>query len=122
MSTRITYKPEQFTDSGWDSGTPARKARFVNTLIRFIDQGCPAERFTKQLYDGLYNHGYFSGFIAHYDRNGFYAEHFSTPDRRREFFSELMRSCRRDAQSGRADLWCDVKTILLNHYSNGAER
>lgn len=25
------YRPEQFVDSGWDSGTPERKARFVNS-------------------------------------------------------------------------------------------
>ena len=30
------YRPEQFVDSGWDSGTPERKARFVNSLLRFI--------------------------------------------------------------------------------------
>ena len=43
---------EQFTDSGWPSGTAARKARFVNTLLRFIAADCPREKFTKQL-DGV---------------------------------------------------------------------
>ncbi|HEX4400162.1 MAG TPA: hypothetical protein VHZ98_02420 [Galbitalea sp.] len=72
MSARILYQPEQFADSGWDSGTPEKKARFVNVLIRFIDQGYPEAKFSKALYDGLYSHGYFD-FIAHYDRAGFYA-------------------------------------------------
>lgn len=115
MSTTTNYRPEQFTDSGWDSGTPERKARFVNALIRFIDTGCPQARFTKTLYDGLYNHGYF-GFIAHYDRHGFYAEQLSTPQRRGRFFHELMRDCRRDYHQQRPDIWTDVKRVLVDHY------
>lgn len=115
MSARTAYRPEQFTDSGWDSGTPERKARFVNALIRFIDAGCPEARFTKALYDGLYNHGYF-GFIAHYNRHGFYAEQLSTPERRAQFFRDLMHDCRRDYHQERPDIWADVKRVLADHY------
>ena len=68
---------DKFLDSGYPSGTAARKARFVNALLRFIADDYPEDRFTNQLYEGLYNSGYF-GFIAHYDLEGFkayYSEH-----------------------------------------------
>lgn len=121
MSARAVYRAEQFSASGWDSGTPERKARFVNALIRFIDAGCPETRFTKALYDGLYNHGYF-GFIAHYDRHGFYAEQFSTPERQARFFRDLMDDCRREYHQERPDIWTDVKRVLADHYDQRAER
>ncbi len=121
MSAHTSYRPEQFTDSGWDSGTPERKARFVNALIRFIDAGCPEARFTKALYDGLYNHGYF-GFIAHYDRHCFYAEQLSTPERRERFFRDLLEDCRREYHQQRPDIWSDVKRVLADHYAEGSVR
>lgn len=115
MSTQITrFQATQFEDSGWDSGTPERKARFVNALLKFVAAGCPRERFTRPLYDGLYNHGYF-GFIAHYNRDGFYDAQLSTPERRADFLHELRRSCERNAGLDRPDLWSDVKQILAEH-------
>lgn len=108
------YRPDQFVASGWDSGTPELKARFVNTLLRFIADGYPRENFTRSLYFGLSNHGYF-GFIAHYDIHGFYDEKFSTPARQAEFLRDLTHSCRRDAHLDRPDLWTDVKQILQQH-------
>lgn len=113
MSTR--YLPEQFTDSGWNTGTAVKKARFMNALIRFIDTGYPEAQFTTVLYEGLHNHGYF-GFIAHYDRHGFYAEKFSTPSRQAEFLVDLRWACERDYDSDRTDLWGDVKTLLADHF------
>ena len=121
MNARTVYRPDQFTDSGWDSGTPEKKARFVNALIRFIDQGYPEVKFSKSLYDGLYCHGYF-GFIAHYDRAGFYAEQFSTVGRQEVFFDDLMHDCGQGAHTQRWDLWADVKRILLEHYGKEAGR
>ncbi|WP_210415956.1 hypothetical protein [Humibacter ginsenosidimutans] len=112
------YRPDQFVASGWDSGTPDRKARFVNALLRFIADGDPREHFTRTLYMGLSNHGYF-GFIAHYDIHGFYGEKFSTPARQAEFLRDLTRSCRHDARLDRPDLWTDVKQILLRHLHDG---
>lgn len=110
MRTRI-YRPAEFEPSGYDSGTPERKARFVNSLLRFIDAGYPRERFSRSLYGGLSTHGYF-GFIAHYNIHGFYEEKFSTPDRQRRFLVDLRRKCERDAGLDRPDLWCDVKEVL----------
>ena len=115
------YRPEQFVDSGWDSGTPERKARFVNSLLRFIADDFPRERFTRPLYLGLSTHGYF-GFIAHYDIHGFYDEQLSTPQRRASFLHELQRDCDRDAHLNRPDLWSDVKAVLRDHLDDGALR
>ncbi|MFC4244995.1 hypothetical protein ACFOYW_16625 [Gryllotalpicola reticulitermitis] len=115
MSRR--FRAEQFTDSGWSSGTREKKARFTNALIRFIDNDCPEEAFTTALYDGLSTHGYF-GFIAHYDRHGFYTAQLSTPERRARFLDSLLRACERDAHTDRPDLWSDVKHALLQHHAN----
>lgn len=108
------YRPEQFEPSGWDSGTPERKARFVNSLLRFIADDFPRDRFTKALYLGLSNHGYF-GFIAHYDIHGFYAEQMSTPERRTQFLADLAAGCHRETHHNRPDLWSDVKAVLAQH-------
>ncbi|MBN9611837.1 MAG: hypothetical protein BGO15_09150 [Microbacterium sp. 71-23] len=115
------YTAESFTDSGWDSGTPERKARFVNSLLRFIADDFPRERFTRSLYMGLSTHGYF-GFIAHYDIHGFYDEQMSTPARRAAFLDELEWSCDREAHLNRPDLWSDVKTVLAEHLDHGRLR
>ena len=111
MSTRATYQPAEFEASGWNSGTPERKARFVNSLLRFIAADCPRERFTRSLYQGLSTHGYFT-FIAHYDLDGFYDAHLSTPERRASFLNELRRDCEKGAHLDRPDLWSDVKRVL----------
>ena len=102
---------DKFLDSGYPSGTAARKARFVNALLRFIADDYPEDRFTNQLYEGLYNSGYF-GFIAHYDRAGCYYDQLSTPERRTRFLTDLRRSCDRDRHTERPDIWSDVKAVL----------
>jgi hypothetical protein len=112
MSTSTPrYQPAQFVASGWESGTPERKARFVNALLRFIAADCPRERFTRSLYDGLSTHGYF-GFIAHYNLDGFYEAQLSTPERHARFLRDLRQDCERDARHDRPDLWSDVKRVL----------
>lgn len=120
MST-TRYQPEQFQPSGWDSGTPERKARFVNEFLRFAAAGYPRERFTRRLYLGLSTHGYF-GYIAHYNLDGFYDAQLSTPERQEGFRRELARSCARDAQQDRPDIWSDVKGILAQHFPHEATR
>ena len=104
---------DAFTPSGYESGTPERKARFVNSLLKFIRDGFPRDRFTRQLYMGLSTHGYF-GFIAHYDLDGFHHAQFSTPDRQARFLKQLRSCCARDSKLDRPDLWTDVKTVLLD--------
>lgn len=108
------FHPDQFEPSGWDSGMPERKAKFVNSLLRFVADGFPEDRFTRLLYLGLSNHGYF-GFIAHYEIRGFYAEQLATPERRARFVRDLAGDCEREAGMDRPDLWTDVKAVLAGH-------
>ena len=98
------------------SGTAARKARFVNALLRFIRADCPREKFTKQHYQGLSTDGHF-GFIAHYDIHGFYDEQLSTPERRARFVTELRRGCERGSGFDRPENWSDVKAVLADRLS-----
>lgn len=108
----VTREPaDRFVDSGYPSGAAARKARFVNALLRFIAADCPEDKFTNQLYEGLYNSGYF-GFIAHYDRGGFYYEQLSTPERRTRFLADLRHACEQGRHADRPDIWSDVKDVL----------
>lgn len=116
MVSTKRVQPAQFEATKWH--TAERKSRFVNTLLRFINDDCPREKFTKQFYDGLYNDGHF-GFIAHYDIHGFYDEQLSTPQRQASFLRELQRDCDRDAHLNRPDLWSDVKTVLRDHLDDG---
>lgn len=106
------YTAEDFTATQFH--TAAEKAKFTNDLIRFIDGGFKG-RFTKSLYQGLHCSGYFS-FIAHYNIHGFHEEKFSTEDRQQEFLADLERASVRDMHTGRADIWADVKTVLVRHY------
>ncbi|MFT4081390.1 MAG: hypothetical protein QM638_02285 [Nocardioides sp.] len=115
------YRAEQFQTSGWDSGTPERKARFVNSLLRLIADDFPRERFTRALYLGLSTHGYF-GFIAHYNIHGFYEEQMSTPARRAQFLHDLALDCEKDAHLDRPDLWSDVKAVLVHHLPSDREQ
>lgn len=115
------YTADHFTDSGRESGTAQRKARFVNTFLRFVADGFPRERFTRQLYMGLSTHGYF-GFIAHYDIHGFYHEQMGTPQRQASFLRTLEVACERRGGSGRADLWNDVEAVLREHLEDGQLR
>lgn len=112
MPTR--YQAEQFQPSGWDSGTPERKAKFINEFVRFAAADFPRERFTRRLYLGLSTHGYL-GFIAHYNLDGFYEAQLSTSQRRAGFLRQLSRQCHHDADLDRPDLWSDVKGALREH-------
>ncbi|QBE48251.1 hypothetical protein [Leucobacter triazinivorans] len=114
MVSTKRVQPEQFETTEWH--TAERKSRFVNTLLRFIKDDCPREKFIKQLYDGLYNDGHF-GFIAHYDIHGFYDEQLSTPERRSLFIAELRRGCEQHSHLDRPDLWSDVKAVLAERLS-----
>lgn len=93
----------------------------MNSVLRFIADDFPRERFTRPLYLGLSTHGYF-GFIAHYDIHGFYDEQMSTPARRERFLSDLACDCQKDAHLDRPDLWSDVKAVLASRLMPQAEQ
>ena len=78
------FAPEQFVDSTHDSA--ADKAAFANRLVRLIAGDFRPTLFSRVLYQDL--HLSF-GFIAHYDRDGFYAAQLSTLPRRISFLKIL---------------------------------
>ena len=55
------FSPSQFVPTEWS--TAADKAKFGNTLLRFLDADCPRELFTKKFYTRL---SMTFGNIAHY--------------------------------------------------------
>lgn len=69
------------------SSTPEDKARFANQLLAFLLKGCPREAFSNTLYTRL---SMCFGHIAHYDREGFYEEWFSSSDRIADFIQQLL--------------------------------
>ena len=62
------------------------KQGVIKAWARFLKGGCRFSQFTKALYQHLILH---CSFIAHYDRHGFYDHYFTTPERKRRFFSQF---------------------------------
>ena len=73
-----------FTDSRFV--TAQEKHRVVKEWVRFLKGGCKREHFTNGLYEHLTSH---CGFIAHYDRDGFYRYYFTDPKRKPKFFAQF---------------------------------
>ena len=65
------HPAESFTPTKWS--TADEKAKFANHLMAFIAADFPESKFAKALYSRLYQ---CFGFIAHYDKVGFFAEFF----------------------------------------------
>lgn len=57
--------------------TADEKRKVLRQWERFLKCGCTRETFTKSLYDHLIQQ---CSFIAHYDRQGFYATYFQEPE------------------------------------------
>lgn len=62
--------------------TAADKGRVAKQWERFLESNMARDKFGAKLYDHLHLH---CGHIAHYDRDGFYAEWFAAPGKRIEF-------------------------------------
>lgn len=103
----------EFTPTEWS--TAAEKAVFGNTLLHFIDSGCPRELFTKKFYTRL---SMTFGNIAHYNLEGFYDTWF-TRDRHRLGFVQKLLSwpCHGDPKFTFSDVERAVQTFILrrNH-------
>jgi hypothetical protein len=78
------FEPSQFTPTKFD--TAQDKADFANRLVRLIAGGFKPTLFSHKLYHDL---ALSFGFIAHYDRDGFYASQLSTLPRRISFLHTL---------------------------------
>ncbi len=87
------------------------KASFGNHLIAFIEAGFPEPKFTKAFYNTLCQH---LGFIAHYDRNGFWSTYFTTTADKIEFVKHILRHpCWGCAEYTFSDVEKVVKAVLL---------
>ena len=78
------FDASSFTATQFDSAQD--KADFANRLVKLIKGDFKPTLFTKKLYHDL---ALSFGFIAHYDRDGFYAAQMSTLPRRLGFLKSL---------------------------------
>ncbi|HQP52288.1 MAG TPA: hypothetical protein PLA06_08945 [Syntrophorhabdaceae bacterium] len=68
-------KPTKFTDVQYM--TAAEKANVLNKWRVFVNSSYKKENFTKSIYEHLCLH---CGFIAHYNKSGFYSTYWYDPD------------------------------------------
>ena len=87
--TRVLTTPAfiaaDFVLTHWDSAE--RKAKFANTLMRFIADDFPRSKFHNAFYQRLSNT---FGHIAHYDLVGFYEHFFLTAEDKLEFLEQCV--------------------------------
>jgi hypothetical protein len=81
-----SFSPSEFVPTEWS--TAAEKAEFGNTLLHFLDSGCPRELFRKKFYTRL---SMTFGNIAHYNLEGFYETWFTADKARLGFVQKLLR-------------------------------
>lgn len=87
------------------------KAWFANHLAAFIEAGFPEAKFTHKFYDRL---NMTFGFIANYNREGFYSTFFTnTPDKIRFLNVLLEHDCLGDARFTYSDVERAVQGYLL---------
>ncbi len=87
------------------------KAWFGNHLLAFIEAGFPESKFTKAFYNMLCQR---FGFIAHYDRNGFWSTYFTTTVDKIEFVKHILEHpCWGSAEYTFSDVEKAVKSVLL---------
>ena len=68
--------------------TAAEKEKVLRQWKTFLKHGLQFKGFTKALYNHLIQH---CSFIAHYNRQGFYATYFESPDDTIRFFQQFDR-------------------------------
>ena len=92
------------------------KQKFVKTFIRFVNSGFNPNIFTKGFYNRLSN---CRNHIAHYNRQGFYSEWFSTPDRKANFLRVWMvQPIYGDPDYTYSDVEVFLRNWLRNEYMN----
>ena len=75
----------QFTATQWESAE--QKAKFANQFIDFILSGYKATKFPKWFYNRL---SMCFGFIAHYNRGGFYDTYFTNDSNVHNFLNSII--------------------------------
>jgi len=69
--------------------TAKEKGLIAQSFITFVEGGFKRQHFTKRLYEHLHLH---CGFIAHYNRAGFYDLYFADEGQKAKFFRQFDRS------------------------------
>jgi hypothetical protein len=106
--TKGPFCPAEFVPTEWS--TAAEKATFGNTLLHFIDAGCPRELFTKKFYTRL---SMTFGNIAHYNLEGFYDTWFTRDRHRADFVLKLLRwPCHGDPQFTFSDAEYAIQRLM----------
>jgi hypothetical protein len=115
--TKGPFSPAEFVPTEWS--TAAEKAAFGNTLLRFIDAGCPRELFTKKFYTRL---SMTFGNIAQYNLEGFYDTWFTRDRHRAGFVLKLLRwPCHGDPKFTFSDVEYAIQRVMRerNSFSRG---
>ncbi len=106
--TKGPFSPAEFVPTEWS--TAAEKAAFGNTLLRFIDAGCPRELFTKKFYTRL---SMTFGNIAQYNLESFYDTWFTRDRHRAGFVLKLLRwPCHGDPNSTFSDVEYAIQRVI----------
>lgn len=102
------FSPSEFVPTEWS--TAAEKAAFGNTLLQFLDAGCPRELFTKKFYTRL---SMTFGNIAHDNVEGFYGTWFTRDRHRLGFVQKLLRwPCHGDPKFTFSDVECAIQRLI----------
>lgn len=105
------FDPIRYSATKWS--TREEKQAFAVALVRFFESECNPNLFRKPLYTRLSN---CFGHIAHFNRFGFYAEWFSTPERREDWVAYI---CSRPVYGDPTWTFSDVeRDIVLYARSN----
>jgi len=106
----MKFEGQQFTATKFDSADD--KAKGLSALVSFIQAGFPKTKFTHRVYDGLYLHMF--GHIAHFNKAGFYAEWFASPESQIEWLRYAAHGGAFGVGMGDpAYTWSDVETVLV---------
>ncbi|MHB1524996.1 MAG: hypothetical protein ACYCZN_01730 [Candidatus Dormibacteria bacterium] len=106
----MKFDAGQFTATKFDSAED--KAKGLSALVSFIQSGFPESKFTRRVYDALYLH--MLGHIAHFNRAGFYAEWFASPESELQWLRYAAHGGAYGVGIGDpAFTWSDVETVLV---------
>lgn len=102
------FSPSEFVPTEWSNAT--EKADFGNTLLHFLDLGCPRELFRKKFYTRL---SMTFGNIALYNLEGFYDTWFTRNPQRHAFVQKLLRwPCHGDPKCTFSDVEHAVQRLM----------
>jgi hypothetical protein len=95
------------------------KGLVLKAWVRFLKRGLRFEDFNKRLYEHLHLH---CGFIAHYNRAGFYAEYFERGEDTARFLSQFdirgeCRSVEFGGTSWQQEEYDDLKRAMVEEAS-----